>query len=63
MRFTSDDLVEELEAQVAQLSADKASLANENKLLKAIVLGGGVSQGQETFQAAVEAAGAKRKRE
>lgn len=31
----------ELEVQVAQLAADNASLSNENKLLKAIVLGSG----------------------
>lgn len=34
----------ELENQVAQLSAEKASLENENKLLKAIVLGGNGGQ-------------------
>jgi len=38
------------------LSADKSSLENENKLLKAIVLGAG-------SQAAIAAVGAKRKRE
>ena len=55
--------LEELEIQVAQLAADKASLENENRLLKAIVLGAGNTQRQETFQAAITAAGDKRKRD
>ena len=59
----TDDVAEELEGQVARLTADKASLENENKLLKAIVLGSGTTQGQETLQAAIAAVGAKRKRE
>ena len=54
---------EELEAQVAQLSADKASLQNENKLLKTIVLGGGLSRGQESLKDTIQAIGAKRKRD
>jgi len=54
---------EELETQVAQLTADKASLENQNKLLKEIVLGGGTLQGQENLQAVMAAIGAKRKRE
>lgn len=38
--MSGTDQTEELEGQVAQLVAEKASLENENKLLKAIVLGG-----------------------
>ena len=53
---------EELEAQVAQLSADKASLENENRLLKAIVLGGSGGQGGASGEALAQLVG-KRKRE
>lgn len=54
------DLSEDLEAQVAQLAADKASLENENRLLKAIVLNG--SEGQaDALQSALSTFG-KRKR-
>jgi len=51
----------DLEAQVAQLTADKASLENENRLLKAIVLNGTGGQA-EALQDALVAFG-KRKRE
>ncbi|KAI9636298.1 regulatory protein cys-3 [Dioszegia hungarica] len=57
-----DIIAEELEAQVAQLVADKSSLENENKLLKAIVLGSGQA-GAEQLQGAMAAFGAKRKRD
>lgn len=54
----------ELEAQVSQLVAEKASLENENKLLKAIVLGGQASgSADETMAGALAQLGAKRKRE
>jgi len=57
----------ELETTLAQLNAENASLKNENKLLKAIVLGAGSKEGQEGLQAAVAAFGAgaaaKRKRD
>jgi hypothetical protein len=54
----------ELEAQVSQLVAEKSSLENENKLLKAIVLGGQASgSADETMAGALAQLGAKRKRE
>lgn len=57
---SADTLTEELEAQVAKLAAEKASLENENRLLKAIVLNGSGGQA-ETLQGALNAFG-KRKR-
>lgn len=55
---------EALEVQVAQLTAEKASLENENKLLKAIVLGGqGVSGGAEAVSSALAQLGDKRLRD
>lgn len=51
----------ELENQVAQLTAEKSSLENENRLLKAIVLGGGAQSGSST-EALAQLMG-KRKRE
>ena len=62
MVHTADTPAEELEAQVAQLSADKASLENENRLLKAIVLGGSGGQSGASNEALAQLAG-KRKRE
>ena len=64
----ADERTEELEVQLAQLTADNASLSNENKLLKAIVLGSG--QGEQFKDALAHASavlsgqeiGAKRKR-
>ena len=53
--------VEDLEGQVAQLSAEKASLENENKLLKAIVLGG--NGGQSTSNVDLAQLVGKRKRD
>jgi len=44
---------------VAQLTADKASLENENRLLKAIVLGGSGGQSTEAMAQLV----GKRKRD
>lgn len=53
----------ELEGQVAQLTAEKASLENENRLLKAIVLGGnGQSAGASSTEALTQLMG-KRKRD
>jgi hypothetical protein len=54
-------LSEELEAQVAKLAAEKASLENENRLLKAIVLNGSGGQA-DALQGALNAFG-KRKRQ
>ena len=52
----------ELEAQVAQLQADKSSLENENKLLKAIVLAGNGGQPAQP-DAIAQLVGGKRKRD
>ena len=57
---SADILTEELEAQVAKLAAEKASLENENRLLKAIVLNGSGGQA-EALQGALNAFG-KRER-
>jgi hypothetical protein len=54
---------EELESQVAQLTAEKASLENENRLLKAIVLGGNGSQPGSSSGDALAQLLSKRKRE
>lgn len=54
-------VAEELEAQVAKLAAEKASLENENRLLKAIVLNGSGGQA-DALQGALNAFG-KRKRQ
>lgn len=54
----------QLEAQVAQLIAEKASLENENKLLKAIVLGGQAPAGSsEAVSSAIAQLGDKRRRD
>jgi len=50
----------DLEAVLAQLNAENASLKNENKLLKAIVLGAGNREGADGLQAALAAFGAER---
>jgi len=54
-------LPEELESQVSKLQSEKASLENENRLLKAIVLNGTGGQA-DALQGALTAFG-KRKRE
>jgi hypothetical protein len=58
---TADNIPEELEAQVSKLQSEKASLENENRLLKAIVLNGTGGQA-DALQGALSAFG-KRKRE
>jgi hypothetical protein len=60
--YHADHHTEELEAQVAQLAADKASLENENRLLKAIVLGGNGNGSLPSTESIAQLAG-KRKRE
>jgi hypothetical protein len=56
-----NNIPEELEAQVSKLQSEKASLENENRLLKAIVLNGTGGQA-DALQGALSAFG-KRKRE
>jgi hypothetical protein len=56
---TADNIPEELEAQVSKLQSEKASLENENRLLKAIVLNGTGGQA-DALQGALSAFG-KRK--
>jgi hypothetical protein len=58
---TANNIPEELEAQVSKLQSEKASLENENRLLKAIVLNGTGGQA-DALQGALSAFG-KRKRE